>query len=56
MITVRNDLEKVRMLVELARKREKEKLRQAIVLKDYIEEVFFPHSSKLRLAFEKLVS
>ena len=49
-------MEKVRLLVDNVKKREKEKLRQAIVLKDYIEEVFFPHSSKLRLAFEKLVS
>lgn len=55
MVTVRNDLERIRMLVELVRKREKDKLRQARILKDLLEEILFPHDGKLRLAYEKIV-
>lgn len=55
MALVRNDLERVRMLTELAKKREKQKLRQTRLLKEFIEEILFPHDNKLRLAFEKLV-
>jgi NuA3 HAT complex component NTO1 len=51
---VREDLERVRMLVELSHKREKEKSRQARALQDFIEDVLFPHDSKLRLAFQKI--
>lgn len=51
---LRNDLDKVRMLAELTRKREKEKLRQAQVIKDTVDAFLFPHDSKLRLALEKI--
>jgi hypothetical protein len=51
---VRNDLERVRTLVELCQKREKEKLLQARALQEFIDEVLFPHDSKLRFAFEKI--
>jgi len=54
MRVVREDLERVRMLVELSHKREKEKSRQARALQDFIEDVLFPHDSKLRLAFQKI--
>ncbi|KAG7527546.1 hypothetical protein FFLO_06827 [Filobasidium floriforme] len=53
---VRNDLERVRTLVELCQKREKEKLLQARALQEFIDEVLFPHDSKLRFAFEKISS
>nr|XP_019048061.1 hypothetical protein I302_04683 [Kwoniella bestiolae CBS 10118]OCF26991.1 hypothetical protein I302_04683 [Kwoniella bestiolae CBS 10118] len=51
---LRNDLEKVRMLAELVRKREKEKLRQVQVIKDVVDSFIFPHHGKLRVAFEKI--
>lgn len=51
---LRNDLDKVRMLAELTRKREREKLRQAQVIKDMVDSFLFPHDGKLRLALETL--
>lgn len=51
---LRNDLDKVRMLAELTRKREKEKLRQAQVIKDIVDSFIFPHYGKLRLTLEKI--
>ncbi|KAK8843325.1 hypothetical protein IAR55_006980 [Kwoniella newhampshirensis] len=51
---LRNDLEKVRMLAELVRKREKEKLRQAQIVKDIVDNFIFPHHGKLRLTLEKI--
>ena len=53
---LRNDLEKVRMLAELVRKREKEKLRQMQVIKDVADSFFFPHDPKLRLALERIAA
>ncbi|WWC97966.1 hypothetical protein V866_004855 [Kwoniella sp. B9012] len=51
---LRNDLEKVRMLAELVRKREKEKLRQVQVIKDVLDGFIFPYHGRLRVAFEKI--
>jgi NuA3 HAT complex component NTO1 len=51
---LRNDLDKVRMLAELSRKREKDKLRQAQIVKDVVDRFLFPHSGRLRLVFEKI--
>jgi NuA3 HAT complex component NTO1 len=53
-VLLRNDLEKVRMLAELVRKREKEKLRQSQVIKDLVDTFIFPHYGKLRLTLEKI--
>lgn len=51
---LRNDLDKVRMLAELTRKREREKLRQAQVIKDVVDSFLFPHDGRLRLSLEKI--
>ncbi|WVR09068.1 hypothetical protein IAU60_006129 [Kwoniella sp. DSM 27419] len=53
---LRNDLEKVRMLAELVRKREKEKLRQVQVIKDVVDKFVFPHSAKLRDILERIAA
>lgn len=42
------------MLAELTRKREKEKLRQAQVIKDIVDSFIFPYYGKLRLMLEKI--
>ncbi|ODN95838.1 hypothetical protein L198_04456 [Cryptococcus wingfieldii CBS 7118] len=51
---VRNDLEKVRMLAELVRKREKEKLRQVQVIKNLVDGFIFPNGDKMRVTLEKI--
>ncbi len=51
---IRNDLERVRMLAELVRKREKEKLRQVQIFRDLLDDFVYPHDGKLRLALEKI--
>jgi NuA3 HAT complex component NTO1 len=51
---LRSDLEKVRMLAEQVRKREKEKLRQAQIIKDIVDSFIFPSYAKLRLILEKV--
>ncbi|KAH8110728.1 hypothetical protein DFH11DRAFT_1618277 [Phellopilus nigrolimitatus] len=52
----RQDLEAVRMLADLVRKREAQKLKQVQAIHDVISTIFFPHSSHLRLAFEKIMT
>jgi len=54
MITLRNDLEKVRLLVDSVKKREREKLRQMQVIKDTIDMFMFPQYPRLRLILEKV--
>lgn len=51
---LRNDLEKVRMLADLVRKREKEKLRQVQVIKDVVDRFIFPYSERLRVILERI--
>lgn len=55
LIKVRNDLERVRMLAELVRKREQEKLRQARIVKQFVEEAIFPFDAALRVACTKIM-
>lgn len=55
LIKVRNDLERVRMLAELVRKREQEKLRQARIIKQFVEQSIFPFDAALRSAFTKIM-
>lgn len=45
---VRNDLEKVRMLTEQVRKREKKKLERVQLFKSWIDDFIFPKEKKLR--------
>ncbi|GAA5849464.1 hypothetical protein JCM8547_000461 [Rhodosporidiobolus lusitaniae] len=45
---LRNDLEKVRMLTEQVRKREKKKLERVVLLKQYVEAVVWPRERRLR--------
>ncbi|BGP15944.1 hypothetical protein JCM10213_003625 [Rhodosporidiobolus nylandii] len=45
---LRNDLEKVRMLTEQVRKREKKKLEKAILLKEVIETFVWPRERRMR--------
>lgn len=52
--SIRGDLERVRMLVEQVRKREKEKLRQAQEIRNsLIEPILFPFHADLRAAIAK---
>jgi len=53
---VRNDLEKVRLLAELARKRVKEKLRQALVIQDVVDSFLLPHFETLRETLQTIVA
>ncbi|TPX55277.1 hypothetical protein PhCBS80983_g05446 [Powellomyces hirtus] len=53
-IIIRQDLERVRLLAELIRKREKEKMRQYRAGVGYTELIFFPFTKHLRPVFEKI--
>ena len=53
---LRNDLEKVRLLAELVRKREKDKLRQTQLINDVVDQFIFPYYGKLRLTLERISS
>jgi NuA3 HAT complex component NTO1 len=43
------------MLAELVRKREQEKLRQARIVKQFVEEAIFPFDAALRAAYTKIM-
>jgi len=49
-------MEKVRLLVDNVKKREKEKLRQMQVIKETIDQFLFPQYPRLRLILEKVSS
>ncbi|KAJ3023879.1 nuA3 HAT complex component nto1 [Thoreauomyces humboldtii] len=53
-IVIRQDLERVRLLVDLIRKREKDKMRQYQAGVSYTELLFFPATKFLRPVFEKI--
>jgi NuA3 HAT complex component NTO1 len=52
---LRKDLESVRVLAELSRKRESRKLKQAEIVQDILSKYLFPHENPLRLAFERIM-
>lgn len=51
---VRNDLEKVRMLTERVRKREKKKLERVQLLKDFLDDFVFTKDKILRNVLERI--
>lgn len=53
---LRKDLESVRMLAELARKRETQKLKQVQVLQHVCSTIFYPHIPQMRQALEKIMA
>lgn len=57
LLQLREDLEKVRMLAELTRKREKEKQRQVQVIRQsLVEGVFFPYHGVLRGVLDRIIA
>lgn len=54
-LALRKDLERVRMITEIARKREDQKLRQAQIVQELLSNLLYPHDLALHLAFEKIV-
>lgn len=57
LLHLREDLEKVRMLAEMVRKREREKHKQAQVIRStLIDGILFPYNSLLRAALERIAA
>lgn len=56
LLLLRNDLEKVRTLTELVKKREREKLRRSALVKTIVEQVVFPRSAIFRAATRSIIS
>ena len=55
LLLLRNDLEKVRTLTELVKKREREKLRRSQTVKAIIEQLIFPRSAIFRAATRSII-
>lgn len=53
---LRGDLEKVRMLADFARKREREKTRSANIISTLVDSTIFPHDGILQSIFEQIVA
>ncbi|GAA6064361.1 hypothetical protein JCM10212_005875 [Sporobolomyces blumeae] len=53
---IRNDLEKVRMLTEQVRKREKKKLERLLWVKEFLDEFVWPREERLRKAWSQIVA
>ncbi|KAJ7089735.1 PHD-zinc-finger like domain-containing protein [Mycena belliarum] len=53
---LRKDLEDLKNLTELSRKRESRKLKQAELIHDVLCAALFPHTPKLRAAFERIIA
>ncbi|KAL5492640.1 hypothetical protein ACEPAI_4087 [Sanghuangporus weigelae] len=53
---LRKDLEAVRMLAELVRKRETQKLKQAQIQYDVFSSIFYPHIPMMRHVFERIAA
>ncbi|KZT21556.1 hypothetical protein NEOLEDRAFT_1164542 [Neolentinus lepideus HHB14362 ss-1] len=52
---LREDLDIVRMLADMCRRRESRKLQQAELINDLISRCLYPHEAPLRLAFERIM-
>ena len=53
-MVIRKDLDRIRTLTNLVNRREKEKLRQARLLKQYLDALFHPLSKHFESALEKI--
>lgn len=53
---LRGDLERVRTMAELCRKRESRKLRQTQLVADMIKTVIFAHEDTMRNVFDKIAA
>lgn len=53
---LRGDLERVRTMAELCRKRESRKLRQTQLVGDVIKKVIFSHEEPMRIVFDKIAT
>ncbi|KAJ7777292.1 bromodomain and PHD finger-containing protein 3 [Mycena metata] len=51
---LRKDLEDLKGLTQLSRKRETRKLKQAELIQDFLSRALFPHALQLRSAFERI--
>lgn len=51
---LRGDLEKVRMLADFARKREREKSRSANIISNFVDTTMFPFDGQLQVALEQI--
>ena len=52
----RDDLDKLRVIADLVRRRERVKQAQAEAIQDVLLHFLFPHEGPLRLAFQKITA